>query len=568
MRPRPCRIPYRPRIEASKRGQTDSSEPPPRPRARRRGRGGRAVIADVLTKPWDVVVIGTGMGGGLAARRLAERGLSVLILERGVAVEAGGGAQSGPGYWEKPLHGVLDGESKAYHGVLGSTVGGTSVNYAGSLERPERHDLDEAPGRPHPTGGWAAGYDAFRPHFETVERIFHVCGEPDPLGAEVHPPLAAPPAPSPGDAALMASFRRRGLHPYRAHLSIRYLPRCAECIGRVCPSRCKSDARTAGVEPALATGRAALLDGCEVTALRGAQGRISHLEARRGGERLTLAARCVVLSAGGLASPRLLLASASEDWPEGCANASGLVGRNLMFHLSERLAIWPDRYAPLGKPAKAISLRDFYYRDGMRLGLLQSMGLDASYGNVVHHLNEKFDRSAPRRLRPLRGALRIPAYLAARLLGAARIFVGILEDPAVPGNRVVFDAAAPERLAFNYQLTPDLCRRRRIFREMIRTALRGQRTIFLNAKPELNVAHPCGTLRFGDDPRSSVLDPFCRAHGLSNLYVADSSFMPTSNGVNPSLTIAANALRVADRIAATFAALDPLPQPTTFAGGK
>ena len=480
MRPRPCRIPYRPRIEASKRGQTDSSEPPPRPRARRRGRGGRAVIADVLTKPWDVVVIGTGMGGGLAARRLAERGLSVLILERGVAVEAGGGAQSGPGYWEKPLHGVLDGESKAYHGVLGSTVGGTSVNYAGSLERPERHDLDEAPGRPHPTGGWAAGYDAFRPHFETVERIFHVCGEPDPLGAEVHPPLAAPPAPSPGDAALMASFRRRGLHPYRAHLSIRYLPRCAECIGRVCPSRCKSDARTAGVEPALATGRAALLDGCEVTALRGAQGRISHLEARRGGERLTLAARCVVLSAGGLASPRLLLASASEDWPEGCATA----------------------------------------------------------------------------------------YLAARLLGAARIFVGILEDPAVPGNRVVFDAAAPERLAFNYQLTPDLCRRRRIFREMIRTALRGQRTIFLNAKPELNVAHPCGTLRFGDDPRSSVLDPFCRAHGLSNLYVADSSFMPTSNGVNPSLTIAANALRVADRIAATFAALDPLPQPTTFAGGK
>lgn len=518
------------------------------------------MIADILMKPWDVVVIGAGMGGGLAARRLTERGLSVLILERGVTVEAGAGA----GYWEKPLHGVLDGEATAYHGVLGSAVGGTSVNYAASLERPERHDLDEGPGRPHPTGGWPVGYEAFRPHFEAAERIFHVCGEPDPLSAEIRPDLAPPPTLAPVDAALMASFRRRGLHPYRAHLGIRYLPGCAECIGRICPSRCKFDARTAGVEPALATGRAALLDDCEVTALRGAHGRISHIEARRGGARLTVPARCVVLGAGGLASPRLLLASASEDWPEGCANASGLVGRNLMFHLSERLAVWPDRSAPLGKPAKAICLRDFYYRDGMRLGLLQSMGLDASYGNVVHHLNEAFDRRAPRGLRPLRGALRIPAYLAARMFGAARIFVGILEDPAVQSNRVVFDAAAPERLAFDYRVTPELSRRRRVFRKMIRAALQGQRTFFLNAKPELNVAHPCGTLRFGTDPTSSVLDPFCRAHGLSNLYVADSSFMPTSNGVNPSLTIAANALRVADHIAATFPA-EPAPQ-RMFAG--
>lgn len=524
------------------------------------------MIADILTKSWDVIVIGAGMGGGLAARRLAERGLSVLILERGVAVEAGAEAENGAGYWEKPLHGVVDGEAKAYHGVLGSAVGGTSVNYAGSLERPERHDLDEAPGRPHPTGGWAAGYDAFRPHFEAAERMFQVCGEPDPLSAEVRPPLAAPPPLSPGDAALMTSFRRRGLHPYRAHLGVRYLPGCAECFGRICPTRCKSDARTVGVEPALATGRAALLDGCEATMLRGAQGRISHVEARRGGARLTLAARCVVLSAGGLASPRLLLASSSEDWPEGCANASGLVGRNLMFHLSERLAVWPDRYAPLGKPTKTISLRDFYYRDGMRLGMVQSMGVDASYGNVVHHLNERFDRSMLCRLRPLRGALRIPAYLAAHALGAARVFVGIVEDPAVPSNRVIFDAAAPERLAFDYRLTPELVRRRRIFRETIRESLRGQRLLFLNVKPELNLAHPCGTLRFGEDPRASVLDPFCRAHGVSNLYVADSSFMPTSNGVNPSLTIAANALRVADRIAATFAALEPAPQPRSFAG--
>jgi choline dehydrogenase-like flavoprotein len=541
---RPFPIPRRQHREAPDLGQTRSSD----------AARGRPVIDDLLAKPWDVIVIGTGMGGGLAARRLAERGLSVLMLERGAAAHATLGP--GEGYWATPLHSLDDGET--YHDVLGSTVGGTSVNYAGSLERPDRHDLEDMPGRPHPTGGWAAGYESFRPHFEAVERIFHVCGEPDPLSAEPLSPLAPPPRMSPGDAALMASFQRRGLHPYRAHVGIRYLPGCAECIGRACPTRCKLDARTAGVEPALSTGRAALLDGCEVTALRATDGRVTHVAARRGGAALTIAARCVVLAAGGLASPRLLLESRSEAWPEGLANRSGLVGRNLMFHLSERLAVWPERRAPFGKPAKTISMRDFYFRDGMRLGLVQSMGLDATYGNVVAYLNDEFDRTTPRGMQPLRGALRVPAWAASRLLGSARIFVGILEDPPVPENRVVHDPDRPDRLAFRYRVTPELAGRRRVFRDAIRSSIRGQRAFFLNTKPEINVAHPCGTLRFGEDPRRSVLDPFCRAHGLSNLYVADSSFMPTSNGVNPSLTIAANALRVADRIAATLsAALEP-----------
>ena len=316
--------------------------------------------------------------------------------------------------------------------MLGSTVGGTSVTYAGSLERPERHDLEDAPGRPHPTGGWAAGYDAFRPHFEAVERAFHVCGEPDPLSAEARPPLAAPPEMSPGDTALVASFRRRGLHPYRAHLGIRYLPGCAECIGRDLPGalqarrahrrrRARARHRARGAARRLRGDGAARRDG-----------RVTHLEARRGGAALTLAARCVVLAAGGLASPRLLLASASEAWPDGLANRSGLVGRNLMFHLSERLAVWPERRAPLGKPAKTISLRDFYFRDGMRLGMLQSMGLDATYGNVVHHLNDEFDRAAPRGMRPLRGALRVPAWAASRVL---RLRPHLRRHPRGPARR-------------------------------------------------------------------------------------------------------------------------------------
>ncbi|MDT8328017.1 MAG: GMC family oxidoreductase, partial [Roseovarius sp.] len=114
------------------------------------------------------------------------------------------------------------------------------------------------------------------------------------------------------------------------------------------------------------------------------------------------------------------------------------------------------------------------------------------------------------------------------------------------------DENAPEALDFTYRLHDELLTRRRAFRHAIFKALRGHRRVFLTHQPELNFGHPCGTLRFGRDPQTSVLNGDCRAHEINNLYVADASFMPSSMGVNPSLTIAANALRVAEAIGASI----------------
>ena len=228
-----------------------------------------------------------------------------------------------------------------------------------------------------------------------------------------------------------------------------------------------------------------------------------------------------MLCGGALGSPRLLLASASEAWPRGCANGSGLVGRNLMFHLSELIAVWPRQAADFTGLLKTIALRDFYFRDGQRLGLVQSLGLSASYGNIVQVLNDRFDRALPPALRPLRGLTRIPALLASWVLGDARVFVGILEDLPYPSNRVVLEDGDPERLKIEYAFAPELVARHRAFRRLLKAAMRGQRCFYLNLAPELNFGHPCGTLRFGADPATSVLDPSCRAHGLENLYVAD-----------------------------------------------
>lgn len=511
---------------------------------------------------WDVVIVGAGMGGGIAARRLAEGGASVLVVDAGPTLPRDHAqmwlddvedpaTRAEHGFWPGPMIGTIDGREMRSYGSVGTGVGGTSLFYAAMLERPARHEIEPVPGLPHPTGGWPIGYDTLAPYYADAEAMLSVCGGKDPLDPDAPAPGPFPPQ-SAGDLATIESLTKAGLHPYRKHVAVRYLPGCEECFGRTCPRACKMDGRSAGIEPALATGRVALLDRCEVTALRGSARRIETVDAIRGGEKLTLRGRIVLLAAGALGSPRLLLASASETWPNGCANRSDLVGRNLMFHLNERFAVWPEHRADFTGFVSAISLRDFYARDGVRYGHVHTMGLEATYGNVLGVMRQEFDRSPLARLKPLRHALRIPAFAAAKLFGNARIWVGLLEDMPELHNRVLLDRTDSRTIRFTYRLTDELQARRRAFRAMIRQGF-GRRFFFLHQEPEINTAHACGTLRFGTQPGTSVLDPTCRAHDIDNLYVTDASFMPTSNGVNPSLTIAANALRVSDVVLAELA---------------
>ena len=500
---------------------------------------------------WDAIVIGTGIGGGTAGRALAEKGLSVLFLEkghRGYRTEANGGAAIADpfaralrGWWPDPVKSRMNGRTTEFFAPLGAGVGGSSVFYAGALERPEPHDLDDLPGRPHPTGGWPVGYADFQPYFDAAEAMYCVSGGADPLSYVTCPMVAQPRPLPPGDDVLMEKLRRNGIHPYQMHSAIRHLDGCLECRGSKCPRDCKMDARSAGVEPALATGHAELIDRCEVIRLEMANRQVAAIHAKRDGETLVLRARQVVLAAGALSSPRLLMASGVPD-------ASGLMGRNLMFHLNEIFAVWPGRSAGYTGPSKEVAFRDLYYAHGQRLGMVQAMGLDARYGEIMHMLRQRLARSALRNSRLLREGVRLPALLAERVLGQAKVFVGLLEDLPQASNRILFDRDRLDRITFEYQVPTELFARRRLFRRLIRRAFRGRPIMFLTHSPEPNFGHPCGTLRFGDDPATSVLDRKCRPHGLSNLFVLDASFFPTSMGVNPSLTIAANALRVVDWI--------------------
>ncbi len=513
-------------------------------------------------KIWDVIIIGTGMGGGPLGRVLAEAGLSVLFLEKG---PMGAPAEEHRldsevfdpvarlvrGFWPKPMKATIDGRMTEFFAPLGAAVGGSSVFYAATLERPERRDIETTSNMPHPTGGWPVSYDEYRPYFAATERMLHVHGQEDPLYNDGPSSLITPPEISPEDKAMMDSFKASGLHPYHAHMAIKNMPECMECmecLGKKCPHGGKMDGRSAGVIPALETGNAEIIDLCEVTALKGGDGSLSHIEAIRKGKKLTFRARRYVLSAGALSSPRILLASRSKEWPNGCANSSGLVGKNLMFHLNEMFAIFPKPSSH--SASKSIAMRDLYNDDYQRYGIILAMGIDVSYGEMVHYLNMAFDRSILRRLKFLRQFTRLFAAVSVKIFGHAKVFVGILEDFPDIGNFVTSDPNDPEIIHVHYRLAPELLKRRKLFRKKIKKAMRGQRAVLIGFQPELNFGHACGTVCYGFDPATSVLDENCRAHDLENLYVVDSSFMPTSTGVNPSLMITANALRVADSIIA------------------
>ena len=502
------------------------------------------------------------MGGATIGYSLARQGFRILYLEKGRANIATGRPQEAPkqpdarlnnGLWPDPALITEDGVARTTFAPLGCGPGGSTLLYAAALERFERIDFEPVGNVAHPTGGWPVSYGEMRPFYEQAEALYRVRGTRDPLGDQIAPCIRRPPPASEQDGLFMRDFAGAGLHPYRLHVGIEYRPGCEECLGFVCPSGCKSDAATICLAPATQEYGATLWTDCEVERLIPSAGRITAVEYRRNGAMHRVSGRAIILAAGTYRSAALLLASACPEWPQGVANGSGLVGRNLMFHSADWIAIWPRRRGSARGPRKTIGSRAFYLHDGERLGSLQSMGISAGYGNVLMFLYDWLDRSPLRHFRFIRPFLRIPAKIAARLFGPATLFATITEDIGKPENRLELDPDDPRRIIVRYRITDELKARSQATRRLLRRHLAGFRMFRLHNRPvNIDYGHPVGTCRFGSDPRNSVLDRNCRTHELANLYVVDGSFMPSSGATNPSLTIAANALRVGEAVGAAL----------------
>lgn len=518
------------------------------------------------------------MGGATLGHALAQGGMKVLFCEKGrshignPSAHRGSPAEfliaGGPnssksdslqraGRHSDEMWDVSASKQNSFIPFLGCGTGGSTSLYAMALERFFPADFEPRPFYPHAADStlpqrWPISFAGLLPYYEKAEALYRVRGAPDPLrGADAPQHLLPSPQLTPASREISELLTRNGLHPYSLPVACEKIEGCEGCDGFLCPRACKNDSARISLDPALTRHGAALLDECEVIGLHAANAQITSVVCRRKGETLRLRGKMIVLAAGALATPSLLLASTSQDWPRGLANNSGLVGRNLMRHLVD-LYLVPvvDRHSA-GNNLKELAVNDFYLDAGEKLGTLQSFNHMPPGYVIVQHFARSWKN-------PLLGKLlsanrRWIASAIDRYFKDKVPLASILEDLPYESNQVLPPAPrssdAGWTVRFQYKISSHDRRRLRAFRSRIANALHPTRFQLLKqAEDNTALAHVCGTCRFGADPAASVLDPNNKAHDLANLYVVDSSFFPSSSGINPSLTIAANALRVAEHL--------------------
>lgn len=528
---------------------------------------------------WDAVVVGTGMGGGTLGYALSKAGRRVLFLERGYSHLNGAQGRAILGQFPEQalditratidvqlealarggrsrdvIEDVSRRGSRSFTPFIGSGTGGSSALYGMVCER--LFPADFTP-RSHHRGAngssvpeaWPISYDELEPHYTAAEHLFDVHGGIDPMRGEGGARMFSRPPPfTPPVAALADALRARGLHPYQLPMACAYAPECATCQSVLCPRACKADAGRVCVAPALMEHGAALASECTVTQLEADSRRVQSVICERGGRMLRIRGKLVVLAAGALFTPLILLRSKSAHWPHGLANRSGQVGRNLMRHVIELIRL-PSEVQTHGQH-KELGFNDLYARGEEKFGTVQSFG---SLPPLEYVTNRR--GAAGRALTTVTPLLR---PLWRRFVEPGLILAAIMEDLPYADNHVSLSEVAHsdgrQGCRLHYRVRDyERARFKRFIGELERV-LKPLRPRTLAGAMGSNeaIAHACGTCRFGSDPTTSVLDASNRAHDVDNLYVVDSSFFPSSGGVNPSLTIAANALRVASLLNARW----------------
>ena len=512
-----------------------------------------------MSDHFDVIIIGTGAGGGTLAHTLASSGRQILLLERGDflpretenwnpdAVFVDGRYVSDDTWY--------DAHDRPFQPQVHYYVGGATKLYGAALYRLRPQDFGEVRHVDGPSPAWPLSYDDFEPWYSKAEWLYQVHGNAaeDPTEGPHSKPYPWPPVShEPRIAQLFDDLRSGGYRPFHApcgilldeaHRARSSCIRCTWCDGYPCLVHAKSDAETIAVRPILDRPNVSLLVRAEVTRLvSDPSGRsVSEVVVTRNGSEERYRADLVVLSAGATNSAKILLASASDHHPNGLANGSDQVGRNYMFHNSKAVvALSTEANDTLYQ--KTLGLNDFYFR-----------GPDADYplGNI--QMVGKSNAAAMKGEEP-KLTLLAPRWSLAEVAHHAVDFWLTTEDLPRPDNRVTLDAEGRVHLA--YRSTNDRAadglygELRKILNHvgMPQHHVLDKNYYLHMSVPLAGVAHQAGTCRFGNDPASSVLDANCKAHELDNLYVVDTSFFPSIGAVNPGLTAMANAIRVGEHV--------------------
>lgn len=504
---------------------------------------------------YDIIIIGTGAGGGTLAYRLAPSGKRILLLERG------GYVPREKDNWDSHAVNVAakyqthevwrDRAGNPLHPHTNYYVGGNTKFYGAALFRLRREDFGELRHHGGISPSWPIDYDELEPYYTAAEHLYQVHGQ---RGEDPTDPWASAPYKFPAVSheprmqQLHDQLDSAGLQPFHtplgimldeAHPQTSRCIRCNSCDGFACLVTAKSDAEVVCVNPALSYPNVSMLTGAYVKRLEtSSSGRdVTRVVIERDRQEELFSADIVVVSCGAINSAALLLRSANDRHPRGLANGSDVVGRHYMGHTnSVVLAISKTPNPTVFQ--KTLAINDFYFGS-------------SDFAHPMGHISfvGKLDAVALSAGAP---AL-VPGITLDIMARHSLDFWLTSEDLPDPENRVTLDAEGnivlsytPNNLKGHTRLTAKLeyllqhlgCERHLLPRNLFV----GQRI------PLAGVAHQNGTIRFGRDPRTSALDSNCKAHELDNLYVVDASFFPSSGAVNPALTVMANALRVGDHI--------------------
>ncbi len=502
---------------------------------------------------FDIVIIGSGAGGGTLAYALSDTPARILLIERGDFVPQEDQNWSPEAVWKHRRYRTperwLDERGREFSPYMHYSVGGNTKFWGSVLFRLRREDFDELVHVDGVSPAWPIDYETLAPYYDRAEQLYSVHGE---VGLDpTEPPRGPypfPPIPhEPRIAEIVEKIRAEGLHPSPLPLGLRDgCILCRTCNSFPCKIRAKSDAEVCGVRPALERPGLTLWTRTYARRLmtNGRGDRIEAVEVTRDGEARLVGADLFIVSCGAVNSAALLLRSATDKHRDGLANSSGLVGRRYMAHHATMIGgFYPPRNETIFQ--KTVAINDFYLRGpdvDYPLGQIQSQGRVAPV--VVKY-------GGPPKAR------RVPLWMYAVWLSRGFEWLAISEDLPNPENRVV--VTSDGRIQLRYRASNVMAHQRLV--EETKRLLRRVGFWYVHAESlgTSNTSHQCGTLCFGTDPRTSVLDPFCRTHDIGNLFVVDASFFPSSAAVNPGLTIVAQALRVADHIKTTDLRLGEAP---------
>jgi len=512
-----------------------------------------------MAENYDVIIIGTGAGGGTLAHTLAPSGKRILLLERGpFLTRETDNWDPGPVFVDGKYISKdtwYDADGKPFQPQAHYFVGGATKMYGAALYRLRPADFGEIRFSDGISPAWPLDYGDLEPYYTRAEWLYQVHGDhgEDPTEGPASRQYPWPAVShEPRIQELADDLAAAGYHPFHApcgvllnedHRAASECIRCAWVDGYPCLVHAKSDAEVIAVRPLLGLPNVTLVVGAEVTQLRTDQsGRsVTDVVVTRAGQRESYSADIVVLAAGTANTAKILLRSASDRHSAGLANGSDQVGRNYMFHNSRAvvaLAKQPNETVF----QKTLGLNDFYLANRSRppLGNIQMLG--KSNPEAMKGEEPELTKLAPHW----------------GLEEVARHSLDIwltTEDLPKPDNRVTVDSDGKIHLAYRFTNAGETAALYDELKTILnKTGLAAHHVLSKNFYMDMRipiaaVAHQAGTVRFGSDPLTSVADVNCRAHELDNLYFADASIFPSIGAVNPALTVLANAIRVGDHIA-------------------